>query len=122
MRLEDRDRLLGQGGVLEPRVRQPLRDPAVQHRVGRRVDDGAAVVALEVDRVDGPGRRELRDELVGPLRIGVELEAEVRVELEPRVHALGQGRVSEPHRDDERHRPRLAAERVSERPAGLPQR
>ena len=80
VRLEHGHRLVGERGVLEPRFWQTLGDAPVERGVRRRVHRRPLVVALEVDRVDRTGGGELGDELVGPLRVRVELEAEARVE------------------------------------------
>src|SRR5262249_4407384 len=106
MRLE---RLLGlgrEGGVLDPRIRERLGDAAVELGVRRVVDGCPRVAALEVEDVDDVAHRELVDEAVRPLGGGIELEPELRVELEPRR----QRRLV--HRGDEADRLRPALERV----------
>ena len=52
VRLEDRQRLVGERRVLDPGVGEGIEHPPVQGRVGRVVDHGARVLALEIDRVD----------------------------------------------------------------------
>ena len=82
--------------------------------IGRVVDRRAGVVPLEVDGVDAAERGQLVDELVGPRRGGVELEAERRVELQPCADAVGRGRLVESRGDDERERARLVPDRLAE--------
>ena len=77
VRLEQRLRLGGERGILDPRVGERLEHPPVEVGIGRVVDHGAGVLALEVDRVDAAQRLELGEDLVGPVRAGVELEAQV---------------------------------------------
>ena len=48
-----RGRRVDDVGVLEPGIRERLDDPLVEDRIGRLIDDRAAVERLEVDRVDG---------------------------------------------------------------------
>ena len=71
--------------ILEPRVGKPVDDPAVERGVGHGVDARAAVLALEVDRVDRPRGGELRDQLLRPVGRRVELEAQPGIEAEPGV-------------------------------------
>jgi hypothetical protein len=66
MGLEQRVDLVGPVRVLDPGARERVDHAAVHRGVGRVVDDGAGVVALEVDAVDRARLGELRDELVGP--------------------------------------------------------
>jgi hypothetical protein len=73
--LEHDRRLVGERGILDPRLGQRFRDPPVELRVGWVVDDRAAVVPLQVDGVDRAARGELGEELVRPLGGRVELEA-----------------------------------------------
>ena len=120
--LEHGQRLVCERGILEPGARKTFGHAPVEHGVGRRVDDRAFVLAFEVDGIDRAGLGELGDQLLGPARVRVELEAEGRIEGQPRVEPLRGRRVAEPSRDDERHRPRLAPDRVAERPVGLAQR
>ena len=107
VRVEHGLRLGGEGGILEPGVGEAVDDALVERRVGHRVDRRPAVLALEVDRVDGAGRGELLDQLVRPVGRRVELEAKARVVPEPGAQALRRRRLAEAHRDDERQRPRL---------------
>src|SRR5581483_9839753 len=97
-------------------------DEPVEGRVGRVVDDRAAVVALQVDRVDAAELAQLGDQLRGPERRRVELEAEAGVELEPGAQLRRAGRVTEAAGGDEPDRPRLPAHRAAERRPRLPQR
>ena len=114
VRLEHGPRLVVDARVLEPGLRERLGDAAVELGGRRRVDPVAVVEPLEVDDVDGAGRRELRDDVVGPLVARVELEADLRVErAQLRDGALG---------DDERDRPRLARDGIRERAPRLPER
>jgi hypothetical protein len=111
-----------QVGILQPGLRERLGDPAVELGVGRDVDGRALVGALEVDRRDGAGGGELRQQPVVPGRRRVELEARAGIRREAPRHGLGARRLTEPQRDDEVDRPRLAPEQVGERAAGLAQR
>ena len=76
-RVEDRPGLVVDVGVLEPGVGEGLDQLRVELRVGLDVDRGAFVEALEVERVDGAGLDQCRDQLVVPVVGGVELEAQV---------------------------------------------
>src|SRR5947199_311810 len=87
--------------------------------VGGVVDDRADVEALEVDRVDRPGGDEPGDQLVGPRRRRVELEAERRVRVEAGSDRVERRRLAEAERDDEGDRPGLAAECLVEGEPGL---
>ena len=69
---------VGQRRVLEPRLGERVDDATVEIRIRRVVDDGPAVVALEVDRVDTAELDKLGDHVVAPARPGVELEAQTR--------------------------------------------
>ena len=120
MRLEHRGRLGGERRVLQPRVGKPFGDPAIEVGIGRRVDGRALVVTLEVDRVDGAGRRKLGDERVRPLRVRVELEPQTGVEVEPGLEALRRRRLAEAHRDDERDLAWFPSDRVAQRDSCLP--
>ena len=73
--LQDRPRLVGHLRVLDPGGGRP-RPPAVQLGIGRLVDAGALVLALEVDGVDDAEARELLDQRLGPVARRVELEAQ----------------------------------------------
>ena len=116
-------RLLGlEVGILEPGVRERLGDAPVEVRIGLRVDDRAAVGALEVDRVDGAGLLQRLDQLVRPVRRGVELEADLRVALEAAGDGLDRRRVAHPRGDDERHGLRGPAEQIVQRRPRLAQR
>src|SRR5260221_14754249 len=95
-RLEDGERLWCEGRVLQPGMSEALDDAAVELGVGRRIDDRAAVVTLEVDRVDTAEPDELCDELVGPACRRVQLEAEAWVERDPAAEALGRRRLAQP--------------------------
>src|SRR5207244_7244700 len=76
---------------------------------------------LVVDDVDGSSRGQLLNELVRPPGSGVELEAQLGVELQPAPQRLGRGWITETGRDDEGHRPWRPAQRLSERAPRLPQ-
>ena len=109
-------------GVLEQRVRE-RGDHAVVHRHERvLVLDRHPVAALEVDDLDRLGGHELRDQLVGPARMGVELEPEARVRLEPPADRVERRRIAEPERVDEPQRAALAPEQLVQRPPGLVER
>jgi hypothetical protein len=87
----------------------------------------ALVLALEVERVDRAGGRQLLDQLVAPGVGRVELEARAGVVLQHAQHLLGRLRLgavprAEPHRDDVGERLELAPELLGERPVGLAQR
>ena len=91
------------------------------------VDRGAFVEALEVERVDRAGLDQGGDQLVVPVVEGVELEAQRRVDGEAGEQRLDRGafvrvEAGQPHRVDEVHRPRLAAERLGEVGPRLAQR
>ena len=122
VRLQDRIGLLGQRRVLDERLREALRHQAVEPRVGRLVDDRAAVLALQVDRLDRPELRELGYERVVPRAARVELELQAGVVLEPPADAGARRRVAEVHRHDEADRPHLALDGIGERSARLPER
>ena len=115
-------RLVGQRGILEPRVGKPVDDPPVERRVRRVVDDGAGVLALEVDRVDAAQLDELARSSSSPVGRASSLNCRPGVVLEDRADALRRGRIAKSTRDDERDRARLAAHGVPERHALLPQR
>src|SRR5206468_11044684 len=66
--------------------------------------------------------RELGDEGVGPVRVRVELEAEVGIQAQPRVDALRRRRLTETHRDNERDRLVRAPDRLAERGSRLTER
>ena len=87
--LEDRPRLIGHVGVLEPGVREPLHHHPVELRVRVHVHGRAAVEALQVERVHGARGAQLVHQLLGPGVRGVELEAGARVALEKREQPLG---------------------------------
>ena len=122
VRLQHGPRLVRQGRVLEPRLREGDRDAAVEQRVGVLVDRRAFVRALEVDRVDGLGRDELRDELFVPAARRVELEADPRVAGAQALHGLRRCGLAEAKRDDVAHGGRRAPERLRERRACLSER
>ncbi len=81
-----------------------------------------AVLALEVDRVDRAGRRDLVDERRLPARLRVELEADSGRAGEPPAHRLDRRLLAEAERVDEAHRLRLEPEHVVQRAAGLAER
>jgi hypothetical protein len=70
---------------------------------------------LKSSRVDAAGRGEPPDELVRPVAVGIQLEPQVRIQLEPALD------VRDSRRDDEAHRPYLTAERITERVTRLAQ-
>ena len=109
-------------GILEPRVRERLDHAAIELRVGRVVDDRAGVLALEVDRVDAAELPELGEDLVGPVRSSVELEAQRGVEVEEGAEPIGRGRVAQAPGSDERDGLRLAPDGVAERSIRLSER
>ena len=98
MRLDDRRDLGEVVRVLEQRVRERLDQHLVDGRERLRVLDRQAVLALEVDRVDGAGADEDLDDLRGPRHRGVELEAQARVALEALEDRVGRRRVAEAER------------------------
>ena len=109
-------------GVLEQRVREGG-DHAVVHRHQRvLVLDRHPVAALEVDDLDRLGGHQLRDHLVAPARVGVELEPEARVRLEPPADRVERRRIAEPERVDEPQRAALAPEQLVQRLPGLVER
>jgi hypothetical protein len=108
--------------VLQIRVREGGEHAVVQRAQRLRVLDLEAVVSLEVDRVDRPGRGDLAHELRCPRRFRVELEAHPRGAGEPPAQRLDRRLLAEPERVDEAHRPRLETEHVVQRAAGLTQR
>ena len=120
--LEHGQCLVRQRRVLEPGAGEPGHDPLVQGRVGDGVDGRAVVLALEVDRVDGACRLELRDQLLRPVRGRVELEAQRGVELEPSPQPPGCRRLTESHRDDERQRLRVDPDDLTETETRLTER
>ena len=76
VRLEERACLRRERGSSIQASGKRLDHAPVEVGVRRVVDDRAAVLALEVDRVDAAERLELGEDRVGPVRAGVELEAE----------------------------------------------
>ena len=125
--LQNRPRLLGHVGVLEPGSGEGLDHLPVEHRIGFDVDRRAFVEALEVHRVDRAGLDQRRDQLVVPVVGRVELEPQRRVYRQPRPQRLDRGAralfpAGQPHRVDEVNRPRLAPERRRQVGAGLAQR
>ena len=119
VRLEQRLRLGGECGILDPGVGEGLDHPPVEVGVGWVVDHGAGVLPLEVDRVDACERLELVEDLVRPVRPGVELEPQAGIEGEERAEPRGRGRVAEPARGHEGHGPRLPPDGLAERSSGL---
>ena len=112
MPLQGRDRRRRQCGILDPRVGERVGDPRVELGVRRRAEL-AAVDPLEVERVDA--RVEGRDHVVGPVGVGVELEAKIGYgSSQPSTFAI---RVETTKRSGFG-----ASDRVSEREPGLPQR
>ena len=97
MRLEHLVGFGRQRRILDPGLRERCRNPPVQLWVRRVVDRSAAVLPFQVDDVDDSARRELRDELVRPVGRRVELEAQIGVELEPRIDRRGAVRGHEAH-------------------------
>src|SRR3954451_12068643 len=83
VRLQDLLGPVAQGGVLEPRAGEAFGHAPVQIEIQRRLGSGLTVEGLEVDDVDPAASLELADEVIIPAVAGVELEAELRVELEP---------------------------------------
>ena len=128
VRLEHRPGLVVQVGVLEIGRREGLGDGAVELGVGLHVDRGTAVVPLQIEDVDARDLRQLRDQLGVPVVLGVELEAQARVLLEPPANRLGGGagvvvpEAREAGGADEGHGLRVAAERLVERDAALAER
>ena len=112
---EDRPRLVGEGRILDHRVREALDDVAVQPRVGRLVDDRAAVIALEVGDADPTGGRELVDQRARPRAHRVDLELQRRLNGEEAIDVLTR-------RDDEADRAILAPDCRTERCARLSER
>ena len=110
-------------GILEPDVRERLGDAPVELGVGGDVGQLVAIVALEVDRIDGSGRRDLLEEprRCEPVGHRVELEAQVGVGGEPLRHRLERRGVAQPEAGDEMQRPRRAAEHLVQALAGLAQ-
>ena len=108
--------------ILQIRVREGRERVVVQREQGRRILDLGAVLALEVDRVDGARRGDLVDQRRRPARLGVELEVDVGGAVEPPAQRLDRRWLAEAQRVDEAHRLRLEAEHVVQRPAGLAQR
>ena len=90
-----------QSGILEPGLGKRLDDAPVERDV-RRSGIGICVERLEVHDVDGAGRGKVTHELVRPPGHGVELEAQLRIELEPAAKRLGRRRIAETGRDEER--------------------
>src|SRR6185312_5063733 len=102
-------------GVLDDGVGERLGDRAVQLRIGREIDDRAAVVRLEVDDAHPVELAETPEQPAVPVLLRVELELESGRELEP---TLGSGA----RRDDEADGPLFAAEGLAEAGLGLPER
>ena len=107
--------------VLEPRVREGLRDQPVELGIGLHVDRGAPVVALEVDRVDSSRIDQAGDELLVPGVGRVELELEVGVSGRHPLEPVEHRRVAKAHRDDEVERGGLAPQHLVERASVLAQ-
>src|SRR5439155_11785974 len=121
VRLQHRLGLGGEGRILEPGVCEAFRNELVEGRVRRRVDDGAPVLAFQVDRVDRPGRGKLGHEVRRRGRARVELEAKRGIQVEPGADAVRRRRVAEAHRHDERDRMWLGGDGLTERAPALPQ-
>ena len=101
-----------EAAVLEPRVLdhdvgQLLGDRAVELGIGREVDARAAVVRLQVDDADAVERAQPPQEVAIPVRLGVELELELRRDREPALRVGAGG-------DDEADGTLRAAERLAE--------
>src|SRR5207247_3169961 len=112
--------LARQRRVFEPGLGKAFGDAAIERNVGRR-GVRIQVEGLVVDDVDGSSRGQLLNELVRPPASGVKLEAQLGVELQPAPKRLGRGWITETGRDDEGHRPRRPAQRLSERAPRLTQ-
>ena len=90
-------------------------DAAVERRVRWRAEF-AAEDPFEVHGLDPAGRGQRRHDLVRPVGVRVELEAKLRIQLEPARHAR------DARRDDEAKRLRLSSDRLPERQPGLSER
>ena len=101
---------------------QALDHSTVQSRVGWAVDGRAAVLALEVDRVDRPVPASSATSSSSQSGVASSLKRRPGIEREPRAQPLGRWRLAEAHRDDERQRRDLTTDDLAERPAGLAQR
>ena len=101
---------------------RPCHDSPVERGVGHGVDGRPAVLALEVDRVDGARGGELLDQLVRPVGRRVELEPRRRDSARARRAGAPSSRA---RRGASRRRTSAAgraADRVSERAACLAER
>ena len=108
--------------VLEDGVGEELDHVLVERHERVGLLDLEPVLALEVDRVHRAGARDLLEQIARPRRLGVELEAQVRVAIQALAHGGELRRVAEAERVDEPHRTRRAPERVPDRRSRLPQR
>ena len=113
---------LGIVRVLEQRVRERLEHGPVHRDQRGLVLDLHPVAALEVDRPHAAQRRPARARSPPSSRRRVELEADARVPLDAPRDPVHRRRIAEPERVHERHRPRLAPERLGQRQPGLAQR
>jgi hypothetical protein len=109
-------------GSFQIGVRERRQDAVVQRVERLRILDIEAVVALEVDCVDGARRRDLIDERGRPTRLGVELEAHAGTAGETTAHGLDRGLLAQPERVHEAHRLRPDAKHLVQSAAGLAQR
>jgi hypothetical protein len=108
--------------ILEVGVREGGEDVVVEGKQRLLVVDLDPVLALEVDRVDRRGRRDLVDERRRPTGLRIELEAHPGLAGDPPAQMLERRLLAEAQRVDEAHRPRLQAEHVVQGTAGLAQR
>src|SRR5919108_1582890 len=122
VRLENRPRLVSEGRILEPSIRERDRDASVEERIRGLVDRSAFVGALEVERVDCAESDELRDDLLRPRARRVELEADARVSLDEAQHRIERRWVAEAERDDVADRLRRAPHGSGERLTRLTKR
>src|SRR5439155_10718254 len=112
---QGRARLVRERRILDDRVGKDLDDITVETRIRRLIDDRPVVLALEVEHAHASRRRDRAHVLVTPVAHRVELELELRIQLQP-------GANLQPGRDDETDGTVLAPERAPEREAVLSQR
>jgi hypothetical protein len=108
--------------VLEQRVREQLHRALVHGEQRALLAGVEPVMALEVDDLDGARGGDLRHQLGRPRVREVDLEAQVRMDLQPPGDRVERRRVAEPQRVDEAQRRRLAAQHLVQRLAHLRER
>ena len=109
MAVEELDRVVGDGGILDPCPRQPLEYATVEVRVRVHGHGSVAVVTLHIDHIDAGERCQLCEKVVIPACGGIELEMQTGIHSAQRPHGGEAGGVTDPERhyesDGLRHSP-----------------